>query len=101
MENSEAMTNLDSKEIRGINIKVMLTILIAVISSTITIVMTINKLETSILKIQSIQEKQSEVTDLKLRTLDIRITNLEGEQKEQNFQIQKNEEKLNDVRLSR
>jgi hypothetical protein len=87
--------NIETQEIRGINIKVILFIVGAVISSTISIIMTINSLRNDIYKIQNTQEKATEINDLKLRTLDIRVTNMEMEQKSQNDRIQKNEDNIN------
>lgn len=87
--------SIENQEIKGINLKVILMIVGAVISSTITIIMTINSLRTEIQKVQSTQDKQTELNELKIRTLDVRVTNMEVEQKEQNNRIQRNEDFLN------
>jgi hypothetical protein len=85
---------IETKEIRGLNIKVMFTIIGAVISSTIAIIMTINNLRTDLMKLQNSQENNIQITDLKLRTLDIRVTNLEMDLKDARRSIDKNSKDL-------
>lgn len=94
----ETNTPIEKREVRGITVNVALLIVGAIISSTVDIIMTINSFRTEMIKMQATQDRQAEIFDLKLRTLDIRVTNLETERKEMNDKIQKNEDRLNDAK---
>lgn len=97
-DSQETSVPIEAREVRGITVKVAILIVSSIISSTIAIIMTINSFRTEMIKMQANQDRMYEVMDLKMRTMDIRITNLEGEQKEQNERIQKNDDRLNDAK---
>lgn len=81
------MTNLEQKEIRGINIKQAFTYVISVIGIVVTIVMTYQKLMSKLekiddkdqLRVVQIQTNKLEIEKLSadLRNLELRITILE------------------------
>lgn len=69
---------VDTKEIRGLNLRIMVTLVLATISIVSTVLITKNSLENQIRNVANDQVTFSKVNDLNLKIFDVKISSLES-----------------------
>lgn len=77
----EQMIDIDKTQVRG-NIRTFITVIISTITIVYAVISSANSINTKITTLNLNFEKQNELNDLRLRTFDVCITNLEIETKE-------------------
>lgn len=72
------MTTVDTREIRGLNLRIIITIVIATISIVSTVLITKDSLQSQIQDIRKDQSQFGQVNDLNFKIFDIRVKSFEA-----------------------